>query len=204
MRHCVSLEAHAWRPDVRASVAWCGVRCCLALWVYGIESYGIQQHRVGADRTCAWKPAGGVWCDVRAVSCVLVWRGSREDLGLEAEVEHAVSLVDGQVRDPLQVCYAPAVAAQHVDHAPRSAHHQLPVRAASVTSGRERLRLHRARQEPAQGASARPRRALLVRAAVPSHAASLTRRSSITLTNSPRRYTRDCCAHVRPRLCLIL
>ena len=43
------------------------------------------------------------------------------DLGLEAHVEHAVSLVEHDVGDPSQVGHLPRVGRQHVDHPPRRA-----------------------------------------------------------------------------------
>jgi hypothetical protein len=43
------------------------------------------------------------------------------DLGFEAHVEHAVSLVKDDVSDPLQIRYAPRICGQEIDHTTRCA-----------------------------------------------------------------------------------
>ena len=46
-------------------------------------------------------------------------------LWLEPKVEHAVSLVNDQISDALDVCHSAAVGAQEINHSARGAHYDL-------------------------------------------------------------------------------
>ena len=47
------------------------------------------------------------------------------DLGLEAEIKHAISLVYDDERDTAQIGHTTSVGGKHIDHAARSANHNI-------------------------------------------------------------------------------